>query len=104
MSSVIALGPEQVRSELLRSIEGNATPTHHFGGRKAPSFMAFAHHSGSHSFRGGVPFFISKEIPISRGASNRAGAAQTIWVMIDDEIRIFGAGDSRLPITQVTCA
>ena len=49
--------------------------------------MAFAHRSGRYIFRGRVPFFVSKEIPIPWSGGSRAGAAQAIRLMTDDAVR-----------------
>lgn len=47
-------------------------------------FMCYVHRSGVWIFEGGLPYRISKELPITWSQINWQ-AQQTIWVMIDDE-------------------
>lgn len=54
-------------------------------------FMCYVHRSGVWIFKGGKPFHISKEIPISWAGINWA-FEHTIWVMIDDETREIRIG------------
>lgn len=61
-------------------------------------FMAYVHRSGLYIFQGTLPFRISKEVPITWGQINWA-AAQTIWVMIDDETQEIRIG---VPLGQST--
>lgn len=67
-------------------------------------FMCYVHRSGVWIFMSGVPFRISKEIPITWSKINWA-YAHTIWVMIDDEtceIRIgIPYGQSTVPNKQL---
>jgi hypothetical protein len=61
-------------------------------------FMAYAHRSGLYIFTGTLPVRISKEVPIIWGQINWA-AAQSIWVMIDDETQEIRIG---VPLGQST--
>lgn len=55
------------------------------------AFMAYVHRSGLWIFKGGQPFRVSKEIPITWSSINWA-AQETIWVLIDDETQEIRIG------------